>query len=505
VYDRILNTLEFELDEENFLFSSQVVQTFGTSGNPETSLTNDPRFTGLSTPPTVTASPIIPPYTPNVTGGVPTGIESGGFPNLFSFNQNLKTPYAITTSLGFQRELKGNVILEVDYFGRFGRRLAAIGDAAQELNFKDPTSGQFLNAAFGNVEKQLQSGVAPNAVAPQPFFENQLGSQLANFGLTCPQTAPFFNLTASNCTQLAAQLASSYFPVGDLSSTMLTLAETGVVAPNVGLDAQTGSAGYIGNFGNSSYNSMLVSIRKKFSHNLTADFNYTFAHSIDNVSDINNSFVSFTNTGQGLICDLRNLRICRASSDFDARHTFSANYIYTLPIGTGQHILGGAGRALNALVGGWGVSSIITWHSGYPFSVNSNTFPIDFTMSAPAVFSGDMQAIKPDIHTVDGQIQFFSDQATANNAFSYPFGGGTGSRNAVRGPNYSNVDMGLFKNFAMPWSDRQSLQFRADAFNVFNNVSFANPGNGLNEPNFGVITSQENNPRVLQVSLRFSF
>jgi Carboxypeptidase regulatory-like domain len=513
VYDRILNTLEFELDEENFLFSNNVPQLFGTPADATTSLATDPRFTGISTAPVVTATPIPRPFTPNVdANGDPIGLaQLGGFPNFFAFNQNLRTPYAITASFGVQRELPGNVIVEVDYFGRFGRRLAAVGDAAQTLNFKDATSGQFLNTAFGNVQSQVQSGVAPGAVTAQPFFENQLTNQLATFGLDCPGAAPFFGLAAGNCTQLAAQLASSFFPVGDVSSTILTLSQAGVLGPNTGLDAQTGSAGYIGNFASSNYNGLLVSIRKRLSANLTADFNYTFSHSIDNVSEINNNFNQFTATGQGLVCDLRNLRICRASSDFDARHTFNANYIYTLPIGKGQRFLGGAGSLLNLLVGGWGTSSIITWHSGYPFSINSNTFPINFTQTAPAVFTGPLAAIKQSIHSDNGQIQFFASQIAANSAFSYPFGGGTGTRNAVRGPNYSNVDMGLFKNFALPWSEHQRLQFRADAFNVFNNVSFKSPGNlqspgnSLNAPNFGIITEQENNPRVLQVALRLEF
>jgi hypothetical protein len=163
------------------------------------------------------------------------------------------------------------------------------------------------------------------------------------------------------------------------------------------------------------------------------------------------------------------------------------------------------------LVGGWGTSGIITWHSGYPFSINSNTFPINFTQPAPATFTGPLSAIRQNIHSENGQIQFFASQSAANSAFSYPFGGGTGTRNAVRGPNYSNVDMGLFKNFVLPWSEHQHLQFRADAFNVFNNVSFKSPsnsqspGNSLNSPNFGILTEQENNPRVLQVALRFEF
>jgi Carboxypeptidase regulatory-like domain len=508
VYDRVLNTLTFELDQSSFLFSNNVPQLFGTAGDPVTSLATDPRFTSLSSPPLVTATPISRPFTPNVDSmGNPVGLEDGGFPNFFSFNRNLRTPYSVTLSFGVQRQLPGNFILEADYFGRFGRRLTAIGDAAQTLNFKDVMSGQFLNTAFGNVQKQVQSGVSPGAVAPQPWFENQLGNQLANFGLDCPTTASeFFGLTANNCTQLAAQLASSFFPVGDVSSTILTLAQTGVIAPNTGLYAQTGSSGYIGNFGSSNYNGLLLSLRKRLSQNLTFDFNYAFAHSIDNVSEINNNFVNFTFNGAGLVCDLRSGRTCRANSDFDARHTISANYVYTLPVGRGQRFLRNAPAWADLFVGGWGTSGIITWHSGYPFSASSNTFPINFTQSAPAVFVGPESAIQGHIHqTSDGQVQFFADQNAANAAFAYPFGGGTGTRNAIRGPNYSNVDMGLFKNFTTPWSERQHFQFRADAFNIFNNVSFAAPGNGFNTGNFGVITQQENNPRVLQVALKFEF
>ena len=504
VYDRVLNTLEFELDQENFLFSNQVPAIFGSTADPAGSLMTDPRFTSLTTPPLVTATPIPRPYTPNLNAnGAPIGLaELGGFPNFFNFNRDLRLPYAITASFGIQRELPGNFIVEADYFGRFGRRLVAIGDAAQQLNFKDPKSGQLLKTAFGNIERQMQSGTPATSVTAQQWFENQVGEAVAqNYGNTCQGLSG-----GLNCTQLSAFEAATFVPVGDLSSTDLVLSEYGLLLPNTGLDAQTGSAGYIGNFSSSNYNSLLLTVRKRISYNLQFDFNYAYAHAIDNVSDINNDFVEFTATGQGLVCDLTNLRTCRGNSDFDARHTFSANYIYTLPVGRGQRFLGGSSKLLNLLVGGWGTSGIIAWHSGYPLNTSTNTFPINFTQSAPAVYVGPASDVARGVHVENGQVQYFANPVNALNAFQYPFGGDTGNRNVLHGPNYSNTDMGIFKNFIMPWSEKQRLQLRGDAFNVFNNVSFAAPSTAINVPStFGVITQQENTPRVLQVALRFDF
>jgi len=516
VYDRVLNTLEFELDQENFLFSNQVPETFGKTADPVGSLKTNPRFTSLTSTPAPTASPITRPYTPNIDdSGNPIGLAYyGGYPNFFNFDPHMKTPYAITASLGVQRELPGNFFLEVDYFGRFGHRLASIGDAAQQLNFKDSASGQYLNDAFAAVQQQVQAGTSSYAVSAQPWFENQMSAAVADQwgpGWTCDDVLAYYGGPSSssiNCTQVATAFNRRYIRTGDVSSTDLTLAQIGLLNPNTGLLAQTGSAGYIGNYSASNYNSLIIALRKKISHNLQFDFDYAFAHSIDNVSQINNNFVFFTSSGDGLICDLRNLRTCRASSDFDARHTISANYVYTLPVGHGQRFLGDIPKALDEVIGGWGTSGIITWHSGFPLNTFTGTFPIDFSMDAPAVYVGPASNVaqKISVDPATQQVQFFANQQNALSAFQYPFGGGTGNRNALRGPNFSCTDMGIFKYFTMPWSDAQKLQFRADAFNVFNNVSFANPSTAINSPGtFGLITEQENSPRVLQVALRFEF
>jgi hypothetical protein len=509
-YDRVLSTLSFELDEQTFLFDSNPSLFYGDpagGSDPTTNLLLSPRFTGLgATPPAPTAPAVTPrPVTPNVdASGNPIGLAVlGGFPSFLQFDKNFKTPYSDTFSLGIQRELKGNVVVEVNYFGRLGRRLIADGDAAQTLNFKDPTSGQFLKDAFGQLQKQVQNN---QAITPQPWFENQIAST----GFDCSGFA-------ANCTALVAKVFSNPVAVGDLSTTILDLARNGILNPNVGLYAQTGANGYIGNYSSSSYNALLASIRKRYSNNLQIDFNYSYSHSIDNQSNIINDTNQFTGTGQGLICDLTDLRTCRADSLFDARHIISANYVYDLPLGRGHHLLGGASNWVNTIVGGWSTSGILSYRTGFPFTTHTGTFPINFTQDAPAVFNGDQQAIRQNIHTdpTTGSIQFFADQSAALGAFSFPSGGDTGTRNPVHGPDFTNLDIAVSKNFKMPWSEHHTVQFRWEAFNVFNHVNFAVPGDPnvltnsnnilLNPSGFGVITQTAGSARQMQFSLRYDF
>lgn len=498
LYDRIAGGASFGLDQNTFLFDSSANNLFGVPNDPVSALMNDPRFTGykslpssgfLPAPPSVAA-----PNTPNVdSNGIPIGTSVyGGFPAFFQFDRNTKSPYSIVLNFGFQRELPGNFLLEANYVSRLGRRLLAVGDAGTITNFKDPTSGQFLRDAFGQLERQFQNG---QPITAQPWFENQLGG------------TPFcMYIVGTNCTQILTTYLTQYVAKGDLSDTVAGLASFGLLDYNIGLPAQTAANGYIGNYASSNYNALLLTLRKRISKGLQFDFNYTYSHSIDNVSEITNNYVTYTGTGAGLVCDLTDPRACRASSDFDARHVISANYIYDLPFGHGREHLSNAPKALDYLVGGWSWSGIVSWRTGYPFSVHTYSFPTAFTLDSPALVltsNGLHQAIHSE---AGGVVQFFQSQSTATSALSFPEGGLIGTRNGITGPGYWNFDMGLSKAFTMPWSEKQKLTLRGDAFNTFNHPSFNPPNSTLNSVgSLGYITSTSSSPRVLQVSLRFQF
>ena len=129
----------------------------------------------------------------------------------------------------------------------------------------------------------------------------------------------------------------------------------------------------------------------RLSHNLTMELNYTYSHSIDNDSGVQNNLITFSTSE---ICDLRNLRVCRSSSDFDHRHLLSSSFEYGLPFGQGKWIANGSSKLLDELIGGWRVSGIFSAFTGSPFKIDSGAYTIDFTQTQPAVFIGTKSDIK---------------------------------------------------------------------------------------------------------------
>ena len=505
-YDQQQATLAFEFTQQTFVFANEFSNNFGGS-DPTTALQTSPRFQGFATgvPGQVPPGTSMSPQTPNLdANGDPIGLVSNGS-TFFQLNNPLHTPYEIQFNFGVQRELPGDLLVDVEYEGKLGRRLFGIGDAAQQIDFTDPTSGQTLYNAFGNVQKQLQQGVNPADVTAQPWYENQVNQspfiQSQGSGSTC------LGLFGINCTALSALQISGPWTNGDVSTMDLQLEFDGLLQPNTGLLAQTGAAGYYGNFSASSYNALLVTVRKRLSHNLTFDFDYALAHSIDNVSDVQNEANQFTASVEAQVCDLRNLRVCRGNSKFDARQTTSANFSYLLPVGRGQWLLNGAPKWADEILGGWKASGIVTYRTGFPVTTTTGTFPIGFTYDSAPVFVGPKSALSESNHIdANGKLQFFGNQTAALGAFQFPFGGGTGNRNVLYGPRFSNVDMALLKDFTMPWSDQQKLQFRAEAFNVFNHAAFSNPSGAIEfQSQFGEITSTANTARQLQLALKYSF
>ena len=496
LYDRVnANTINFIQDQLSYLFNTSSATVFN-------DFQTDPRFTALGTlPVTNTPQPVSHPLAPFVANGVPFGNSQGQFN--YTVDPHFRTPYSYVYSLGVQRELPGRFLVEVDYVGRLGRKLFAQSDAGQVVNFKDPTSGQFLLPAFTTLTKEIRANQAAgtaNPVASQPWFENQVGAAMAAGGLTCG------DFGEPNCTQFVADFFGSLAGKGDVSDTLQALqsftnfAPTGFLPNNSGLPGQFSTNAYITNLSSSNYHAMLVSLRKNLSRNLQFDFNYTYSHSIDNESSIANTVIG------GLVCDVTNLRVCRGNSDFDATHIFNANGVYDLPFGRGQWLGRTSPGWVNQIIGGWQLGAIFSAHSGFAFSTNTGAFPVGFVFDSPAVLTGNATALSRHIHTdTDGTIQYFGDQTAATAALSNPLPGQIGNRNNLRGPKFVNFDMSLGKRFFMPWSEKHTLQFRAEAYNTFNHTNFADPSANLNDSTFGHITAQANGNRVMQFALRYDF
>lgn len=492
VYDRPGGGISFLQDQNTFIFANQATTNFGSS-NARTSLLNDPRFTGVSSLPVQNVAPTVTrPFTPFVDADGPFGTAVPSFN--YAIDPHFRIPYSIQYSFGFQREVPGNFLLDVAYVGRQGRKLFALADASQILDFRDPASGQGLIAALNAVQAQQDAGVA---ITPQPWIENQM--TLA--GIPCS------GLAAGSCTRfLTGTFIGDLIHIGDTADTVQALFQNGLLRQNVGMSSQFGTNGFVKNFGSSSYNAMLFSLRKRFSQGVQFDANYTWSHSIDNQSTVAN-----VTTSGGLVCDARNLRVCRSNSDFDIRHLFNLNGLWELPVGRGRALAGNAPGWVNAIIGGWTFSGIFTARSGLPFGLATSSWPTSFIFDgangAPAVTFGDPNALRASIHdAADGTIQFFADPEAALAAVRYPRHGEPGNRNPLRGPGFWNLDTALLKNFRLPWSETQRLQIRWEAYNAFNHHSFGLPSStDIGATNFGQVTGSASNPRVMQFGVRWDF
>ncbi len=523
----LLSALNFFEDQNSWILQSQSSQPYNELANPYANLSANCatqlancRFTSPTQLPVGAPAPapvITTPFAPYVGGPNPGygpvyGLTTAS-PFNYAIDANLKTPYSYAISFGFQRELPSGFQLEASYVGRFAHRLDTQADAEQTVDFKDPASGQLLSQAFANLTNQERSqtpGPAGYTVTPIPFFENQI----QNFGA--------FNYPSG--TSFVANATDPYPHRGDVADSLQLLNEFlyffgAGINPGVGLSPQFGTALYITNKGYSNYNGLLATLHHKITHGLQFDLNYTWSHSLDNISaPANESFGA--NGAGGIMCDSIHISVCYGNSDFDVQNAITADWIYELPVGRGKPFGSSMPRWADEVVGGWSLSGLASWRTGLAFQTVANAFPISFANNVPAIFDGNASALKGNIHaeinaaTGSPTIQLFQNQQAALGAFSGPVGLEAGSRNNLRGPHYSDFDMGLVKHF--PLKEQVHMEFRADAFNVFNHPNFELPGVSttatadITSPStFGVISqdyaTQIGGFRVLQLALRLDF
>jgi Carboxypeptidase regulatory-like domain len=212
--------------------------------------------------------------------------------------------------------------------------------------------------------------------------------------------------------------------------------------------------------GNSSYNSLQASLRTNSWHGLTAQFSYTYGHSIDTNSAIRSRIP--TNS--------YNYNFDRGSADFDVRHTFTDYVVYTLPAFS---------HGPKRLVQGWQVNSLMSFYSGLPFTAYSGlnvsgTFEgrdrANFVGGDPYSGTGTNIITNPD---GTKYVQYLSAAS-----FAQPAAGTFGNvgRNSLRGPGFADIDFAAVKNTAI--TERVNLQFRAEMFNLFNRINLPTPGSG---------------------------
>jgi hypothetical protein len=238
----------------------------------------------------------------------------------------------------------------------------------------------------------------------------------------------------------------------------------------------------------SNYNGMWLSAEKRFAKGLTFNASYTYSKSIDN-----NSVGSSNAQAQ----DFYNLRAERAVSDFDARQRFVLSGIYQLPLKWG------ANGFTRRLAEGWSISPIVNLQTGSPFSpIVSTADPSSLeTLDRPNVVLGQSLTVpNPSPAQWLNKAAFVGAPAGAF---------GNAGRNILTAPGFENIDFAISKNTAV--KERVSLQFRAEAFNIFNHPNFGQPSNSFTAANFGQILSTRStrgdlgSSRQLQLGMKLIF
>ena len=235
----------------------------------------------------------------------------------------------------------------------------------------------------------------------------------------------------------------------------------------------------------SNYHALQTRFQQRFARGLSALVAYTYGKSIDDASGFFNS-AGDPNFPQ----DSRNVSLERGRSAFDVRQRLSVAYTYDLPFGKGRWL------------GGWQTNGIWTFQTGRPFTVallsqldNSGT-----GRSSLGFGANDRPHYLRDAALANGALERWFDVT----AFAMPPRGtfGNAGRNVLDGPGMQAVNASLLKNFVV--TEAATLQFRAEAFNLFNHVNLDLPDNFLGSPTFGRISSAQA-PRHIQFGLKLIF
>ena len=234
--------------------------------------------------------------------------------------------------------------------------------------------------------------------------------------------------------------------------------------------------------GTSNYNGLLLSVRRRPSKGLTVQGNYTWSHCVGD------ELFRWTSYGsdQGLYPGMR--RWARQNCNSDRRQVFNLSTVYQTPRFSSPR--------LRLLGSGWQISGIVKILSGIPTFTVTSGFDTALTGSAG---SDRANQILADPYAPNKSVNQWLNPA----AFARPANGEWGNAaNSIWGPGRIQIDMGLTRTFQI--REKQSVEFRAEAFNLPNHLNPGNPITALNNQNFGKILTAED-PRILQFALKYVF
>jgi hypothetical protein len=232
------------------------------------------------------------------------------------------------------------------------------------------------------------------------------------------------------------------------------------------------------------YNALGVKLNRRLSKDLQFLISYTWQKALDNVDGDNNDIQSIYNP-----------RLTYGPASFNRGQDLNISPIYFLPFGPGKRFANSNNLFNREIVGGWELSGLQYFASGQPISVtaNNNADTSPYHSVYANLTCNPMQGFQRT------RFNIFNPAC-----FAQPAAGQYGTARSVgTQPRIFSTNLSVLKNFAI--TEHHQLQFRAEAYNLFNHPLFSTGGGGVTSPTLGVATSQSNGPRSMQFGLRYSF
>ncbi|MGA2728213.1 MAG: TonB-dependent receptor, partial [Terracidiphilus sp.] len=480
----------------------------------------DPTVATLPAPPTGTFSGFT--VSSNFKGPVPSGVTQTSRSGLWPTTYNDLSP-----RLGFSYRLTNNpmVVLRGGYGIYFDRLSAGL---AESLLSNPPFSISQLFAGAQNAGATLQAPFSPllPSDSSYPIFIPRIpGGGPTVVGISTRFTEPYteeYNLNTqiqfardylfevgyvgtrsvhvAGCSEFnQALLASPTAPVYGATNNSIGNVVQRAPYQGVAPGSYTCASEY-----NSNYNSLQSSVTKRLSRGFQFLGSYTWSRNLDETSGSSGSEVFelwlLTN-------DQRNPRGDYGLTDFDRTHRGVFNLTYTTPAFANMPAL------VRHAIAGWQTSGIFVAQSGTPITIlddNAGAVYGNYPFENRAQLSGTARpSTSGSLYSrVIGQYlnpaAFTSAPEAPNGTSPADTDFGNSGVGLVRGPGQRNIDMALER--AIPIVESQSLHFRAEFFNLTNSSNFANPNNTVSSgASFGIITATSNNPRIIQLALKYQF
>jgi hypothetical protein len=406
-----------------------------------------------------TAGTILQP--PGRTGNTSAFVAGSGSPTLAPY-LNPKEGYVQQWNIDIQRELPLGFFADVAYAGSHGVHLQQYSTHINQI-------GQsFINQAAAQDAAHQPVSIAQNV--PNPL----VGSSNATIG------AP---------TIVAGQLDRPYPQYTDVNL------------------AGFGCCG-------SSYNSLQVSVTRRFQGGGTLLAAYTNAKLLSNTDTLTSWLENGTTGGVGQVQNWNNLAGERSLSSQDVSQRLIFSYVLDLPFGHGKRFLGGVSGITSKVVSGWGIDGVTTFQRGFPLKIAYGGgatalegLNLGVSNVRPSVLAGC------NTHTqgsgLSGKLNQWFNTACFTAPPNYGFGTEPRVDASLRADGQENFDFAVFKKTTI--AERVGLEFRTEFFNLFNHPQFGFPGQNFipgqtsAQSGFGVVTSQANNPRLIQFALKLVF